>query len=167
MNAKHIIRVQGACLTDPAGPGGYAATIESPEGESPKGAVNLAGSHPGTNSQRMALAGAIQALTTLNSMSNPEEPALLITSDETLAWALSTGAARNWNNTGWIFPNGTGVTNQDLWFHFLQAAPKSPLNSVLEPDHPELLNLALSHARNARNVGYPAHCVNNPRLQPA
>ena len=162
MTAKQLIRVQGACLTDPAGPGGYAAAIETP-----KGVLNLTGSHPGTNSERMAMAGAIEALRTLNSMSDPDAAAIIFTSDDTLAWALSTGAARNWDTTGWQFPDGTDVTNQDLWYHLLEAAGNRPLESVLHEEQQDLLKVALERARTARSVGRPAHSAANALLQPA
>ena len=101
-----IVFTDGASSGNP-GPGGWAATIRSPEGH----IHELGGPEDNTTNNRMELTGTIRALAHLART----EGQVAIFTDATYVIRGITQWIFGWRKRQWKTSDGSEVTNQDLW----------------------------------------------------
>jgi ribonuclease HI len=101
------IYVDGCCLGNP-GPGAYCALIQA-AGEA---RTSLVGSEPHTSSNRMALQGAIAALSECEQRPRTE---LRICSDSEYLVKNMSERIDEWKQRGWKLKSGKPPENIDLW----------------------------------------------------
>ncbi|MGN0941034.1 MAG: ribonuclease HI [Selenomonadaceae bacterium] len=108
--ADYIIYTDGSCLSNPDGPGGYAAVIIRKDGTIKK----ISGGEPSTTNNRMELRAGIEALRLL-----PDGSAVDFYADsQYLQNAFVKHWIVSWKRKGWITSLGTPVKNKDLWLEF-------------------------------------------------
>ena len=105
------IYTDGSCLSNPDGPGGFAAVFLTEEGEA---FLHLTGGEPGTTNNRMELRAAYEALKWI-SQDGKRRQITFCTDSKYLQRAITQRWLNNWKRNGWITTKGTPVLNQDLW----------------------------------------------------
>lgn len=105
-NDQTIIFTDGACISNPDGPGGWGAIIFSNEQ-----VVELGGHEPSTTNNRMEMMAAIEALTKIPHGSNHS---LIVYSDSKYV-IDGIGWVPGWQRKGWLTADKKPVKNQDLW----------------------------------------------------
>src|SRR5215467_370555 len=105
------IYVDGACLKNPGGPGGWAVVLVSPTGS----VLELSGGDPETTNNRMELTAALRAL-------EASAGSVLVFSDSRYVVNGMTRWCRSWERRGWKLKNGEPVKNRDLWEALCKAA---------------------------------------------
>jgi ribonuclease HI len=106
LTLAHVVFTDGAASGNP-GPGGWAATIRSPEGE----IYELGGPDPDTTNNRMEMTGVLRALAHLART----EGQVAIFTDSMYVIRGITQWIWGWRKRGWKKSDGGDVTNQDLW----------------------------------------------------
>lgn len=110
------IHTDGACSGNP-GPGGFAAIIEHPDGDS----MTVTGGDPATTNNRMELAAVIEALRAINSVESLRNSPVTVRSDSTyVTKAFNDNWIAGWQRRNWRSAKGDPVANQDLWQDLLK-----------------------------------------------
>jgi ribonuclease HI len=137
------IYVDGCCLGNP-GPGGYCALIQA-AGEA---RTSLVGSEPHTSSNRMALQGAIAALSEYEQRPRTE---LRIHSDNEYLVKNMNERIDEWKQRGWKLKSGKPPENIDLWRRLSALALRHNIEWIWvdKDDHDPLHELATQLAAEA------------------
>ncbi|HEY9786808.1 MAG TPA: ribonuclease HI [Candidatus Obscuribacterales bacterium] len=107
-----VIFTDGACTGNP-GPGGWGSIVALPDGT----VRELGGSAPSTTNNRMEIAAAIRALSTLE----PPEPCpIVLFTDSTYLIRGITQWIWGWRARGWKNAEGKDVANKELWEELLR-----------------------------------------------
>lgn len=109
-SGRHIIiHTDGACIGNP-GPGGWAAVLQSMDGEKEIGRKEIKGSNPETTNNKMELMAAIEALKAIKG----DRP-IVIRSDSEYVVKGMTKWLSGWKAKGWRKADKRPVLNRELW----------------------------------------------------
>ena len=116
-NMAITIHTDGACIGNP-GPGGFAAIIDVDDNMS----ITVTGGDPDTTNDRMELSAVVEALHTLNSMTDfAEQPVTVRSDSKYVVDAFNHHWVDNWLLNGWRTAKKQPVANQELWENLLDA----------------------------------------------
>lgn len=101
-----VAYTDGACLSNPDGPGGWAFVVQQSSGV----ITHRSGHMPSTTNNRAELTAVIEAIKFM-----PEDEKFTIYSDSKYVIQGITEWVDGWRKRGWVKKNGDEVKNSDLW----------------------------------------------------
>lgn len=109
---KVTIYTDGSCLSNPGGPGGWAAILSHEASGSRK---EISGGMDCTTNNRMEISAVLEALKFLN---RPCE-VTVVTDSQYVGNSISKGWIYGWAKKGWVDKKGKPRLNSDLWKEML------------------------------------------------